>query len=177
MTTRRVWRLAIAPVTLLVVCGFACSAYADSWGETAGRKAARGVQRARKEAEDAKKGWSSEGGAGKGCFIATAAYGTAWEPNVVTLRDFRDSYLMTNSLGRGFVGFYYENSPPLADAIRERPWARCLTRLALTPVVVVAGAMTGDPADLVVVMLAGVATACYLKRRRRTRQSMERSGV
>ncbi len=33
---------------------------------------------------------------------------------------------------------------PLADAIRQRPWARAAVRGALTPVVLMAGAATGD---------------------------------
>ena len=72
---------------------------------------------------------------GDKCFIATAAYGSYLEPEVATLRRFRDDYLQTNALGRAFVGWYYGHSPPVADYIRERPWARGLTRVALTPVV------------------------------------------
>ena len=75
------------------------------------------------------------GSAGSGCFIATAAYGTPWEPNVATLRQFRDEWLQTNALGRGFVAFYYEHSPPIAAWIAEREWARALTRGVLTPLV------------------------------------------
>jgi len=69
------------------------------------------------------------------CFIATAAYGTPWEPNVVSLRKFRDDWLLTNAPGRAFVAFYYRNSPPIADWIAEREWARALTRGVLTPLV------------------------------------------
>ncbi len=69
------------------------------------------------------------------CFIATASYGTLWEPNVVTLRQFRDRWLLTNAPGRAFVDFYYRHSPPIADWIAEREWARWLVRTVLTPVV------------------------------------------
>jgi len=51
------------------------------------------------------------------CFIATAAYGSKFEPSVVLLRHFRDKFLLTNSLGTAFVNFYYRNSPPIAKFI------------------------------------------------------------
>jgi photosystem II stability/assembly factor-like uncharacterized protein len=69
------------------------------------------------------------------CFIATAAYGSYLEPEVVTLRRFRDEHLLTNAPGRAFVDFYYANSPPVAAFIAKRPALRVLTRWALTPVI------------------------------------------
>ncbi|MCG6889211.1 MAG: CSLREA domain-containing protein [Gammaproteobacteria bacterium] len=72
---------------------------------------------------------------GGNCFIATAAYGSYLDPKVKVLRDFRDEYLLTNSLGTELVGFYYRNSPPLADYIRERETLRSVVRSLLTVVV------------------------------------------
>jgi len=72
---------------------------------------------------------------GGNCFIATAAYGSYLDPKVKVLRDFRDEYLLTNSLGTELVGFYYRNSPPLADYIRERETLRAVVRSLLTVVV------------------------------------------
>lgn len=74
-------------------------------------------------------------GATVACFIATAAYGSALEPHVVALRQFRDRYLQHNALGRAFIRLYYRYSPPLAAVIAERPALRSATRVVLTPVV------------------------------------------
>jgi len=70
-----------------------------------------------------------------GCFIATAAYGSYLEGHVMILRNFRDSYLLTNSLGQAFVAFYYRNSPPIADFIAKHDSLRAMVRLGLAPIV------------------------------------------
>jgi hypothetical protein len=75
------------------------------------------------------------GGGGGGCFIATAAYGSYMEPHVVVLRDFRDGFLLTNAVGKLFVGLYYAYSPPVADFIANHDTLRALVRWSLLPVV------------------------------------------
>jgi hypothetical protein len=69
------------------------------------------------------------------CFIATAAYGSDMAREVQVLRQFRGEWLMTNAAGRAFVRFYYRNSPPVADLIRESDGARATVRAALLPIV------------------------------------------
>jgi hypothetical protein len=76
---------------------------------------------------------SLSSGSGGGCFLATAAYGSYWEPHVMTLRHFRDRYLLTNRLGTEFVETYYKYSPPLADYIAEHEGLRHTVRIGLTP--------------------------------------------
>jgi hypothetical protein len=72
---------------------------------------------------------------GRGCFIATAAYGSYLDPHVQTLRKFRDEVLMPSVLGKRFVDFYYAWSPDAARFIARRPLLKGATRLALTPLV------------------------------------------
>lgn len=69
------------------------------------------------------------------CFIATAAYGSFLDPHVLTLRVFRDQYLLTNSPGQWLVEHYYHYSPSIADIIRENEWLRMIVRIVLTPII------------------------------------------
>jgi len=68
------------------------------------------------------------------CFIATAAYGSYLDSDVISLRRFRDDYLLSSTIGRAIVGFYYRNSPPVADYIARHGALRFATRLVITPI-------------------------------------------
>lgn len=59
-----------------------------------------------------------------GCFIATAVYGNYDAPEVIELRNFRDSVLKKTEFGRKFIKKYYQWSPSLANFIKSRPILR-----------------------------------------------------
>jgi YD repeat-containing protein len=75
------------------------------------------------------------GGGSGGCWIATAAYGSALDPHVQVLRDFRDRHLLTNAPGRALVKLYAATSPPIAAFLARHDSMRFVARCALTPVV------------------------------------------
>ncbi len=82
-------------------------------------------------------GGGGGGGAGSlsGCFIATACYGTPMAREVRVLSEFRDDYLLTNSLGKIFVGTYYKVGPRIASFISEHPRLKTVVRWSLKPLV------------------------------------------
>ena len=70
------------------------------------------------------------------CFIATAAYGSYLDPHVAALREFRDTYLKSNWVGRQLVSGYYAVSPSMAEYLLDHPELKPWVRVALTPGVV-----------------------------------------
>jgi ribosomal protein L7/L12 len=90
-----------------------------------------------KDAKDAMDRRAAELGlsAKSGCWIATAAYGSAEAPEVIVLRRYRDVVLSRRALSRSFIRGYYRCSPLLAALIAPSPRARALVRRALRPVV------------------------------------------
>lgn len=78
-------------------------------------------------------GFGSRPSGSSSCFIATAAYGSPQAEEVVSLRLLRDRVLLRSSWGRRMVALYYRWSPPLADWVRSRPWAKAGVRWMLRP--------------------------------------------
>jgi tetratricopeptide (TPR) repeat protein len=64
----------------------------------------------------------------KGCFIATAIYGSYQDPNVIILRKYRDIFLLKSFYGRFIVRVYYMVSPPFAKVIGKIPFIRSLLK-------------------------------------------------
>ena len=71
----------------------------------------------------------------RGCFIATAAYGSYLSPEVKGLRVFRDEVLLKTAPGQWLVDTYYDISPPYADYISQHDDLRTAARWALSPLV------------------------------------------
>lgn len=69
------------------------------------------------------------------CFVATASFGSLLHPSVKVLRDFRDAFLLRNTVGQRLVALYYTLSPPLADGIAQSEFLRFAVRMLLLPVV------------------------------------------
>jgi hypothetical protein len=88
-------------------------------------------------AEEAARAATLDFEGGEGCFIATAAYGSYLDSHVETLRNFRDSYMVNNPVGKALVSAYYEVSPPVAEFIDDHPTLKSIVRVGLLPAVAV----------------------------------------
>jgi hypothetical protein len=75
-----------------------------------------------------------------GCFIATAAYGSAMEAQVAALRQARDRLRPTSTLLAAATDLYYRSGPAAADVLRRSDTARAVVRRVLGPVAAVAEA-------------------------------------
>lgn len=120
-------------------------------------------------------GASGSGSSGSsGCFIATAAYGSYFEPHVEVLKQFRDLYLMPNGLGEAFVKTYYKLSPPIANFIAGHDSLRAFTRISLMPLVGVSYAVIHtSPFQKTVIMILLVGIAVMAWRRVNASQHIE----
>ncbi|CAK8721541.1 Lysophospholipase L1 [Candidatus Electronema halotolerans] len=117
---------------------------------------------------------SQEGGGGggsSGCFIATAAFGTALEHHVILLKRFRDLYLLTNAPGKAFVKFYYTYSPSIAAFIARHDAARLAVRTALLPFLgaawVLVQATPAQQAAVLIMAYCLLLAAVWLRRRKK----------
>lgn len=68
------------------------------------------------------------------CFIATAAHGSINKSQVTILRQFRDTFLKSSTLGKSLIQTYYNLSPPIAEAITGHPTLQFTTRILLGPI-------------------------------------------
>ena len=75
-----------------------------------------------------------------GCFVATAAYGSALEPQVESLRKARDALRSRSPLFAAATDLYYRSGPVAAAAISRSDTARAVFRTLLAPVAAAAQA-------------------------------------
>ena len=110
-------------------------------------------------------GGGGGGGGGGGCFIATAAYGSPMAPQVKVLREIRDRFLLTNSLGKSVVNFYYAFSPKAADFISKHACLRAMVRVGLLPLVGLSwiALKTGLAPLIGFILVFGICLICLVK--------------
>ena len=101
-------------------------------------------------------GDGGEAGKGGGCFIATAAYDSPLHPHVKTFRDFRDTFLVSNKLGRKLVDLYYKYSPFVAELIIKHKALKAAVRINLLPLVAFSYSMLHFGPLITVVMLVSI---------------------
>lgn len=101
------------------------------------------------------------------CFIATAAFGSKFEPSVALLRAFRDEFLLSNAPGSAFVAFYYRNSPPIANYIAQSDSLKAAVRVALIPFIAMAYLLFHPLMLGIAIGLILLAIVMYRFRRRR----------
>ncbi|HEX3029658.1 MAG TPA: Ig-like domain-containing protein, partial [Clostridia bacterium] len=101
------------------------------------------------------------------CFIATAAFGSKFQPAVAMLRQFRDKCLLTNWLGTQFVKFYYKNSPPIAHFIAGNDTLRGIVRGMLVPFIAIAYGILHPVVGCLELIVVIFATVLWRKRRRK----------
>lgn len=104
----------------------------------------------------------------EGCFIATAAFGSYAEPEVLVLRSFRDRWLRTNFFGSAFVRWYYQHSPAAARYLNAHPELKPLVRVALLPFVGAALMLmrVSSPAALFLLVLFCLVTVYWRRKQK-----------
>lgn len=111
---------------------------------------------------------AGSGGGGGGCFIATAAFGSPVEPQVMLLRQFRDRILLPHTLGQRFVEFYYTWSPPIARVIADHAWIRTVVRAGLYPLIALSYGLLHFPALTLVLFGGSLGSLLFFWSRRRS---------
>jgi hypothetical protein len=72
------------------------------------------------------------------CFVATALTGSPYNYQVLALREFRNRFLKSFSLGQSFIDLYYEHGPVAAKWLNQNPEFKPFFRILLWPTYLVA---------------------------------------
>lgn len=70
-----------------------------------------------------------------GCYIATSVYGSYDHPQVMKLREFRDTQLLSNTLGKCIVRTYYNVSPKLVIWLKGKPYIQSIVKKLLDKII------------------------------------------
>lgn len=71
----------------------------------------------------------------RGCFIATAAYGTSMAEEILVLKKWRDEKLILSVVGKILIILYYSVSPPIARYISISNYRKKFIRKLLRPLI------------------------------------------
>lgn len=71
----------------------------------------------------------------EGCFVATYAYGSYENEEVLFLREFRDKYLKNFYFGNIFIRIYYLSSPKLVKFFKRIKFPPIIIRKLLNPII------------------------------------------
>ena len=69
-----------------------------------------------------------------GCFVATAAWGSAMAPDVAAMRQVRDRLRPASTMFAVATDLYYSTGPAAAEVLKRSDTARALARRLLAPV-------------------------------------------
>ena len=78
----------------------------------------------------------------------------------MTLRQFRDAYLLTNKPGAAFVEAYYRYSPSAANYIADHEGLRSIVRVGLAPLVGFSWLAIHYGMTTALLFLTGIITLC-----------------
>jgi hypothetical protein len=78
-----------------------------------------------------------------GCFVATAAYGSALAPGIQAMRQVRDDLRRRSDVFATAADVYYQAGPAAAALIAKSDLTRAIVRTLLAPVVTVSQSLTG----------------------------------
>jgi hypothetical protein len=80
----------------------------------------------------------------------------------VLLKEFRDSWLLTNAPGRKFVSTYYRFSPPVADLLNRHEYLKPVVRAGLYPLIALSYILLKLSLPLQLAMMGGIAGGLVL---------------
>ncbi len=78
--------------------------------------------------------------------IFLGTYGSEMSDRITTLREFRDEYLLTNTIGRVLVDVYYRTSPAITRFITQHPGIKPIIKVGLLPAVAISTMLVNNSA-------------------------------